>query len=107
MQNFYSWNESFAQNKKGGNFENHHHQNHSDSPVSETLIKHTYDELKASLTNPAIKLEQQLKFRALIDEFGDIFAVYNSELTETNRLKFTINIQQDARPIRQLPYSYS
>jgi len=32
----------------------------------------------------------------LIDEFGDIFAVNNSELTETDRLKFTINIQQDA-----------
>jgi len=71
------------------------------------LIKHTYDELKISLTNTAITPEQEQKFRALINEFGDIFAVSNAELTGTDRLKFTINIQQDARPIRQRPYSYS
>jgi len=71
------------------------------------LIKHTYDELKICLTNPAITPEQQLNFRALIDEFGDIFAVNNSELTGTDRLKFTINIQLDPRPIRQRAYSYS
>jgi len=43
----------------------------------------------------------------LIDEFWDIFAVNNSKLTGTDRLKFTINNQKDARPIRQRPYSYS
>jgi len=59
------------------------------------------------LTNTAITLEQELKFCALIDELGDIFAVSNAELTDTDRLKFTINIQQDARPIRQRPYSCS
>jgi len=106
MKNSYSRNESFAQNERGGNFENHHYQNHSDSPVFELLIKHKYDELKISLTNPAITPEQQLNFCALIDEFGDIFAVNNSQPTRTDRLKFTINIQQDASPIRQRPYSY-
>jgi len=71
------------------------------------LIKHTYDELKIGLTNTAITPEQELKFRALIDIFGDTFAVTNAELNGTNRLKFKINIQQDARPIRQRAYSYS
>jgi len=70
------------------------------------LIKHTYDELKICLTNPAITPEQQLKFGVLI-KFGVIFAIIISELTGTNRLKFTINIQQDARPIWQRPYLYS
>jgi len=107
MQNSYSRSNSFAQNDRGTNIENHHHQNHSDSPTPEPLIKHTYGELKICLTIPAITPEQQLKFRALIDEFGDIFAVNISELTGTDRLKITINIQLDARPIRQRPYSYS
>jgi len=43
----------------------------------------------------------------LIDDFGDIFAVNYFELTGTDRLMFTTNIQQDARPIRLRPYSYS
>jgi len=71
------------------------------------LIQHTYEELKISLTNTAITPEHELKFRALIDEYGDICAVTNEELMGTDRLKFTINIQQDARPIRQRLYSYS
>jgi len=91
-QNFCSRNQSFAQNGRGANVKNHLHQNHRDSPTSEPLIKHTYDELKISLTNPAITPEQQQKCRALIYEFGDIFAVNNSELLGTDRLKFTINI---------------
>jgi len=106
MQNSDSRNESFAQNRRGTNLENYDHQ-HSDSHILEPVIKHTYDELNICLTNPAITPEQQLRFRALIDEFGDIFAVNNAELTGTGRLKFDINIQQDARPIRQRPYSYS
>jgi len=101
MQNSYSRGNSFAQNDWVTNIENHHHQNHIGSPPLEPLIKHTYDDLKICLTNPAITLKQQLKFRALIDEFGDIFAINNSELTGTDRLKFTINNQQDARPIMQ------
>jgi len=104
--NFYSRDKSFVQNNGEGNVENHLHQNHSDSPISEPLIKHTCEDLKISLTNPAITREQELKFRAIIYEFGDIFAMNNSELTGTDRLKFTINIQQDTRPIRLWPYSY-
>jgi len=107
MQNSYSSGNSFAQNVKETNTENHHHQNHDDSPTSEPVSKHTYDEFKICLNNPAITPEQQLKFRALIDEFGDVFAINNSELTGTDRLKFTIYIQHNARPIRQRPYSYS
>jgi len=61
------------------------------------LIKHTFDELKISLNNTATMPEQELKLCALIEKFGDIFAVNNSELTGTDRLKFKINIQQDAR----------
>jgi len=43
-QNSYSRNKSFVQNDRGGNVENHHHQNNSDSPASEPLIKNTYEE---------------------------------------------------------------
>jgi len=48
-QNSRPGNQSFAQNDRGGNVKNHHHQNHSGSPSSESLIKHTYD-----LTNDKI-----------------------------------------------------
>jgi len=99
--------EGFSQHDRGQDSDNDHHQTHIESPVIEPIVKHTYEELKICLTNPAITPEQQAKFRAFIDEFGDIFAVHNSELTGTDRLKFTINIQQDARPVRQRPYSYS
>jgi len=96
--------------------ENHHHvngHNHSDSPTSELLIssepmvKHTFEKFKIKLTNPDITPEQELRFRKLIDEFGDVFAVSNAELPRMNRLKFMINVHQDSRPIRQRPYSYS
>jgi len=80
MQNSYSRGNSFAQNERETHIENHHHQNHSDSPTSEPLIKHTFDELKICLTNTVLTLEQQLKFVGLIDEFGNIFAINNSEL---------------------------
>jgi len=70
------------------------------------LIRHSHDELKINLINPGITPDQQSKFSALIDEFGDIFAGDNAELTGTDRLKFTINIQQDAMPIRQRTYLY-
>jgi len=86
MQNSHSRSNSFAHYDRGTNIENHHYQNHSDSPTSERLIRHTYDELKICLTNRAMTPGKQLKFRASIDEFGDIFAVNNSELTGMDRL---------------------
>jgi len=98
------------------NIENHHHgngHNHNDSLFSEALIssepfvKHTFDELKIQLTNPDITPEQVSKFRRLIDEFGDVFAVSNAELPGMDRLKFRINVHQDSCPICQRPYSYS
>jgi len=42
---------------------------------SELLIKHTFEDLKIKLTNPAITVEQEAKFRNLIAEFGDVFAI--------------------------------
>jgi len=47
---------------------------------SDFLVKHTFDELKIKLTNPTITPDQEVKFRRLIDEFGDVFAVSNAEL---------------------------
>jgi len=76
---------------------NHHHKdghNHSDSFSSEPLVSfdysvnHIFDELKIKLTNPAITPEQEVKFRSLIDDFGDVFAVFNAELPRMDRLKF-------------------
>jgi len=71
------------------------------------LIKHTYDELKLKLTNAAITPEQELDFRALIDEFGEVFALVNEDIPKTNRMQFKIHMEQDARPIRQKLNSYS
>jgi len=61
------------------------------------VIKHTYEELKIHLTNPAITPKQKAKLCRLFYEFGDIFALSNEELPGTNRLQFKINIQQDTR----------
>jgi len=122
---FYSHNTNFVNNNNRyrqqnrnntHNTENHHHgngHNHGDFLSSEPLIssepvmKHTFEELKIKLTNPDITQEQELKFRNLIDAFGDVFAVSNAELPGMDRLKFKINVTQDSRPIRQGPYSYS
>jgi len=68
-QNYCPQNNGFAQNDRRGNVENHHHQNHSDSPASEPLIKHTYDELKVKLTNTKI-----------YDNYGDLEKVYRDVL---------------------------
>jgi len=59
-QNSYSRKNSFAQNARGGNVKNNHHQNHSDSFSSESLIKHTCD-----LTSAKI-----------YDNYGDLEKVY-------------------------------
>jgi len=48
-QNSYLRNKSFAQNNRRVIVEIHHHQNHSDSPASEHLIKHTDDEFKVNV----------------------------------------------------------
>jgi len=69
--------------------------------------KHTFEELKLTLTNPAITPAQKNQFWSLIEEFGDIFALNNAEFPGTDRLEFKINMQQNFRPIRQRPYSYS
>jgi len=63
--------------------------------------------LKIKLTNHAISSDQEVKFRSLNNEFGDVFTVSNAELPGMDRLKFKINLHQDARPIRQRPYLYS
>jgi len=47
------------------NVENHHHQNHSDSPASEPLIEHTYDEFRVKLTN-----------MNMYNNYGDLVKVY-------------------------------
>jgi len=49
-QNSYSRNQSFAQNIRRVNVENHHHQNHSESPASEPSIEHT-DKVKVTDMN--------------------------------------------------------
>jgi len=95
---------------------NHHHGNghtHSDFPSSELLItsepivKHTFKNLKIKLTNPATNPEQEAKFRNLIDEFGDVFALSNMELPGMDLLKFKLSVHLNACLIRQRPYSYS
>jgi len=88
--------------------DNHHHcntPNHSELSTTEPFVdtkpihKHTYEELKINLTNPAVTPEEEARFRALIEEYGDIFALDNTELPGTNRMEFKINMQNDARPV--------
>jgi len=43
----------------------------------------------------------------LIDEFGDVFALVNEDIPETDRMQFKIHMEQDARPIRQKLSFYS
>jgi len=111
--NFVNNNNRYRQNNRNNtpNKENHHHgndHNRSDSPSSEPLIssepivKHTFKELKINLTNPDITPEQERKFRNLIDEFGDVFAVSNAELPGMDRLKFKIHI--NGRYFRAVAY---
>jgi len=69
--------------------------------------KHTFEELNLKLANSAITLEQEAEFRGLIEEFENIFALNNEELPGTDRVEFKINLQQDSRPVRQKPCSYS
>jgi len=69
--NSYSRNQSFAQNARRGIVENHHHQNHSDSPASEPLIEHTDDEFKVRLTNINI-----------CNNYGDLVKVFCDVLIE-------------------------
>jgi len=70
-QNSYPGNQSFAQNIRRVNVENHHHQNHSNSPASEPLIEHTDDEFKVKLTNTNI-----------YNDYGDLVKFYRDVLIE-------------------------
>jgi len=60
------------------NVENHHHQNHSDSPASEPLIEHTYDEFRVKLTN-----------MNMYNNYGDLVKVYRDVLIE--RLSYLLS----------------
>jgi len=63
--------EIMVQNDRGGDVENHHQQNHCDSPASEPLIEHTDDEFKVKLTNTNI-----------YNNYGDLVKVYRDGLIE-------------------------
>jgi len=54
-----------AQNIRIGIVENHHHQNHCDSPASEPLIEHTDDEFKVNVSNMNI-----------YNNYGDLVTCY-------------------------------
>jgi len=89
-------------NRNQGNYHNH-----DDSLLSEPSIyekrpsdKHTYEELKLLITNPEITPEQEAKFKRLINEFGEIFALTNKELPGTDIFEFKIDVQQDARSVK-------
>jgi len=71
------------------------------------VIKHTYEELKIKIDNPDITPHELEKFRALITEFGHVFALSNAEIEGTDLLEYEIQVQHDSRPIRQRPYNYS
>jgi len=105
--NFVNNNNRYRQQNRNyaHNTDNHHHgkvHNHNDSPTSEPKVKHTF-EVKIKLTSPDITPEQAGKFRRMIDEFGDVFAISNAELLGMDRLPFRINVHQDSRPICQRP----
>jgi len=70
-------------------------------------IHHEYDELKLKLKNPEVTEQVKQRFKELISEFGDVFALSNMELEGIDILKYDIHVKQDARPARLKPYNYS
>jgi RNA:NAD 2'-phosphotransferase (TPT1/KptA family) len=76
-------------------------------PSSSPVKKHTFEELKIKLTNDKLTEDQKQKFRNLVDSYGDVFSLHNSELEGTDILEYEIQVPSDARPIRQKPYNQS
>jgi len=70
-------------------------------------IHHKYDELKLKLENPELTEHDKQRFKELISEFGDVFALSNMELKGTDTLEYDFHVRQDARSARQKPYNYS
>src|SRR6266568_2508976 len=69
--------------------------------------KYTFEDLKIKLENPDLSDEQIEQFKQLINQFGDVFALENSELEGTDVLEYEIQVKADTRPVRQTPYHYS
>jgi len=66
-----------------------------------------YDALKLKLENSDLTEQEKQRFKELISEFGDVFALSNIELEGTDILEYDIHVKQDTRPARQKPYNYS
>jgi hypothetical protein len=69
--------------------------------------KHTFKDLGITLTNEKLTPQQKLDFENLVNDYGDVFALSNSELEGTDVLQYEIHVSPDARPIRQKPYNQS
>jgi len=70
-------------------------------------IHHTYDELELKIGNPELTNIDRQKFKDLVNEYGDVFALSNMELEGTDIIEYDIHVKQDARRSRQKPYNYS
>src|SRR5258708_32709982 len=82
-------------------------QNGKEEPPPPTKIKHTFEELKMEITNDEITADQRERFKNLINQYGDIFALKNSELGGTDILEYEIHLKADAKPLRQSPFHHS
>jgi len=61
------------------------------------VLKHTYEELQIKIENLDITPDKLEQFRSLITAFGDVFALYNSELEGTDLLEYEIHLTTIAR----------
>jgi len=59
--------------------------------------KRTYEELKIKIENPNNIPDELEQFWSLITAFGDVFALYNSELDGTDLLEYEIHHKTIAR----------
>jgi len=70
-------------------------------------IHHTYEELELKIDNPELTNKDRQKFKDLVNEYVNVFALSNMELEGTDIIEYDIHVKQDARPSRQKPYNYS
>jgi len=59
-------------------------------------IKHTFEELNIEIKNEEITEDQKLKFKQLINSFGDVFALTNGEIEGTDLMEYEIQMKPGA-----------
>src|SRR5258708_8038567 len=75
--------------------------------TANTKKKHTFEELDIEIKNDEITESQKQRFRELINDYGDIFALDNSEIEGTDVMEYEIHMKPGATPKKLAQYHYS